>query len=404
MQNNSIQLNLNEKNIKHKKQRVSLIIFPIVLLIFMSVINKFQFGVSLTGVIIPIVMYVCFFIVEKKNITLSISHLICLMFWFFSTISTLISEIVTPQRDNITFLIFTLFFILCTSVNYNKRELKVILHGYVFVAIFCSADIIFNFLNGFKYSWNRYSIYVFNTHRDPNYVSAFILFGLTIILLELIISKKMKITKKFNSLIMAMCIILGSLATGSRTSFMFTMIVLIISSIYYFYKRKVSIISIVTVILGLILITSILKNIVPVTILERLLNFENYSDDIRMTLWKSSFKVFEMNPLIGAGLGGLNKYLFSIGLFDSHNVYLDILCGQGLIGIILLILMIIQFIRVKKKDRFIMGMVIFSLFAPLSTINGFNTATFWLPMTLCQIMSNYSRKNEGGIYDAIKNM
>ena len=96
-----------------------------------------------------------------------------------------------------------------------------------------------------------------------------------------------------------------------------------------------------------------------------------------------------------------NSYLSRIGMHDTHNLFIDILVGQGLVGILLLCLTLVNFIRVKKRDRQLMIIIVISSFAPLFFINGFNTASFWAPMILCQILSNYSHKHQTGLLNLL---
>lgn len=403
MINKSIEYNYIPRDFRDfYSERSSILVYILMTFIFLSVLNRFQFGISLNGVIVPIILFVVVIFFTKRSFKLSRGHALIVLFWIFATLSTFKSRLVSPQRDTITFLVFCIFFILSTGINYTKNEVKLILKTYILTCVICSINIIWNFINDFSYSWGRYSIYIFGTHRDPNYVSAFILASLSIVYYKIIVTKGMKFSRKIIFISLIAIITISTLVTGSRTAFMFTIIILVMNFIYNLINRKNSIINLPILLVFAFLLFNISKNIVPQEILMRLTNFESYTEDIRMTLWKQGFEVFERFPILGAGLGGLNVYLFNIGFFDSHNLYLDILCGQGLIGIILIAMLFKEFLRVQKKDKFLIFVLIISFFMPLSSINGFNTTTFWTPIILCQIFSNYSRANKDGLINVIR--
>ncbi len=83
------------------------------------------------------------------------------------------------------------------------------------------------------------------------------------------------------------------------------------------------------------------------TILLVALNFERFSidnlaDDGRVELWGFAWKIFEAHPLTGSGLYTFNEAFHALGLTTvlnpsriahPHNIYLQLLCETGLIGL-----------------------------------------------------------------------
>lgn len=385
-----------------RKVRVPISTYALFLFFLLSMFNTHQFGVSLSGVIIPILLYVFFSLIDRKRFSFTISHLIILLFWLLAVISTLLSDIVTPQRDIFTFLIFVLFFIASTSKRYTEKEIKLLIGIYIFIATLASINIIWNFINDFAYGWKRYSLYFGGVYRDPNYVSSFILPAITILFYR-ILKGFISIKRKLLVYTIFAVLVLGILCTGSRAAFFVLGVVILVTYLYYLrtIKNIKMVVKTLVILILAIIAWQIIKEILPEFLLTRLTNFGAYTETSRLKLWSTGMNLFYTSPLFGQGLGSLREYLFQVGLYDSHNLYLDILIGQGIIGITLLVLMFIRFVIVNKVDKPFLILLLISSFAPLIFINGFNTASFWAPMIFCEILSNYSRYTRGGLRNTL---
>ncbi|WP_433959450.1 O-antigen ligase family protein [Cytobacillus horneckiae] len=386
----------NQKIKKDKNLKVALTTYALVLFFCLTIVNGFQFGVGFSGVFPAILLFILFLIIEKKELHFTKKHFYILLFWVLAAISTLFSKEVIPERNIITFLFFVLFFIICTGINYSRRDITFILNSYIFIASVSSINIIWNFILENAYGWQRYSLEVFGIYRDPNYVSAFIIPAIGIVIYFILFqnnySKYTKLFYYFSLLIMS----LGMLSTGSRAAFILSVMVLmynLISFLMNILKSK-NIYRILIILFSLFVCGVLLKNHLPESIVIRLTSFSEYSEDIRVGLWEQALELFEKYPLFGAGMEAANKYLVSLGKHNSHNVFLDILIGQGLVGISLFLLIIKEFIFVKKTHIYFMTLMVLGSFGPLLFINGFNTASFWSPMILCGVLSTYFKKGE----------
>lgn len=72
----------------------------------------------------------------------------------------------------------------------------------------------------------------------------------------------------------------------------------------------------------------------------------------RVDLWPHAIKLFNENPIIGIGFGGFGYTVPEGELTDAHNLYLRILCEQGIVGIsFLLIIFVRAFISGFKLFR-----------------------------------------------------
>lgn len=94
----------------------------------------------------------------------------------------------------------------------------------------------------------------------------------------------------------------------------------------------------------------------------------------RSTLWLNAINLFKQNPLFGIGLG----QFFIVNHIDVHNMYLQCLCEQGIIGLLLFILpltfSLFQSIKAVHlvKDKDTKDLICFSIALQLIYIfNGF---------------------------------
>jgi O-antigen ligase len=197
---------------------------------------------------------------------------------------------------------------------------------------------------------------------------------------------------------------LAILSTGSRGAFVVLILITMINLLRYFTKvRNVKMfLHMISIVLFIIIIGVLFSDFLPFNTVQRLTSFNTYKNDIRLVLWAKAMQLFFKSPLIGSGMESANIYLVQLMNFNTHNLYIDILVNQGIIGFIIFSISVLRFIHVRKSDRFFMFMMIVCFFAPIFFVNGFNTATFWTPLILCQLFSNYSRYSPEGLLDVIK--
>ncbi|ANX00211.1 hypothetical protein CSTERLE_00690 [Thermoclostridium stercorarium subsp. leptospartum DSM 9219] len=390
----------------HNVENNNFITYLLIIYIGLTIFNKFQFGVTLSGVILPIVIFLLIVFLKNAKIYIMKNHFYITLFWIFAVYSSLRSIIVKPSRNIFTFLIFVIFYIISTAIIYNQKDIKMLIKSYIFFSFIASINIIKNFIMDFEYVWKRYSLYVFGIYRDPNYVSAFILPAIAIIFYIIVFSRNISIKKRVLYMIFLAIMITGVLSTGSRAAFLVLIFTIILIFILYKIKNKNYKIAIRVLLLIAVVIVffKFTKKILPDFLINRFLDFKEYSQDSRLVFWSKGIKLISKYPLLGAGIGGLNNYLNSLGLNNSHNMFLDILIDQGIVGILLLGLIFKNYLFVKKDDRVIMLIMMFSSFSPYFLINGFNTASFWTPMIICGIFSNYSRLDKVGLKRIIENL
>ena len=87
--------------------------------------------------------------------------------------------------------------------------------------------------------------------------------------------------------------------------------------------------------------------ILPVSVVDRITMTKTETGEIegsaahRFTMWEIAFNLFYQNPVFGSGYG---SYGFNVPddeeLKDTHNYYIRILCEQGILGFVLLLLLL----------------------------------------------------------------
>ena len=148
--------------------------------------------------------------------------------------------------------------------------------------------------------------------------------------------------------------------------------------------------------MGLLFIVALIGNVIlsilPPQSIERLFDMS----DSRTDIWGEAIKVFYKYPIIGGGMNAASAVTLRAMNIDSHNVYLDILCGSGVVGAFLFIaFFVMNCMKCKKSDRATHFCLIVVFMLPMAFINGFNTATFYVPLVLLAILSDFSRRNDG---------
>lgn len=88
-----------------------------------------------------------------------------------------------------------------------------------------------------------------------------------------------------------------------------------------------------------------------------LLTFQDTSGDVRIALWQGTFRLIKNHPIFGAGLGGF-PYLYEqykeakhveISLYP-HNIFLNFWVETGILGLIALIWIVINYFREGFKN------------------------------------------------------
>ena len=373
------------KTTKIKARAISLL--GLYLLIITSIYNTSQFGASLSWIFIP-----CLLIVGGGILNISANasakSLWIFLLWFVYLISTVTSEYVNIERNIATFFIFCLVYVISTSQSYTKKEIHSIITLYIIVATTCALNIIYHWLIGDYYVayFYRSSFKFLGVYKDPNYSMAFIVPGAFMALIRsfkaITLKKRILYISSFGLCLWA------NVSTASRSALLSLAMSVLIMFIFFrtSIAKKVRIICVCM--LAVLLVFYVAITYLPTQSIERFFNLT--SDDTREELWRSAIKVFYKYPILGGGFGSANTVSWASAGNASHNVFLDILCDSGIVGaIIFSTFFITNCFKCKKNNRYILYGLIVAFMLPMFFINGFNTATFYLPLIILSILSQY---------------
>lgn len=384
--------------IKVGKYEIDLSYLGLVLFLICTLVNTSHFGASLSWMIIPcLLIFIGVFggnrYVEKKA---------CLIFIFyiFSMISTVFSHYVTLQRDIITFAFFCIIYVLAVSHKFTTNQIKKLNNIYICVAFLASLNIMYNWLTHHYYvEWFKRATFSFlGVYKDPNYAMAFIVPAMVLCLYKIMFCNNIR--SRCIYLTVEIVMMTDFITTGSRgplLTFLFAGVVFFLfkSSLSIGKKIKLVLFAIVIIALGWNVITRVL----PAQSIARLLNS---TSDSRTDLWESALLIFYENPILGGGIGSASEASIALSGNYSHNVYIDILANSGIIGAASFILFFaINCLHTVKHNAYFIYSIGVAFMLPLFFINGFNTATFYLPLIYMSILSRYCSKNENYVEDII---
>ena len=380
--------------IKVGKYEIDLTYLGVVLFLICTIVNTSQFGASLSWVIIPCILIVIGIFggnryVEKKACFIFV-------FYVFSLISTVISHYVTLQRDVITFAFFCGIYTLAVSHEYTAEQIEKLNNIYIVVALFASLNILYNWLTHHYYiEWFKRASFSFcGVYKDPNYAMAFIVPAMILCLYKIMFCTNLK--SRIVYLLVEIVMLTDFITTGSRgplLTFLLAIVVFFLfkSSLSASKKIKLVLFAMVIIALGWNVITKVL----PAQSIARLLNS---TSDSRTDLWKSALLVFQENPILGGGIAAASKASIALSGNYSHNVYIDILANSGIVGFASFVLFFsVNCLQTVKHNAYFIYSMGVAFMLPLFFINGFNTATYYLPLIYMSILSRYCSKYENHV-------
>ena len=383
---------------KEQKVKFDLFFIGMCLLILLSVFNTSQYGATLSWILVPIGLLIVGRLLTR-DFGVRISTLLILLFYAVFCISTAISPLVEIKRDVFTFGILCLAYMTATSYRYSTVQVKFLLNAYVVSAVVVSLFILLAWVTGDYYSdWHQRASFKFlGVYKDPNYVMAYVVPTIVITVFKIIKNQD----KKQRMINVAACVVLitAMLATGSRSAllaFVFALLVMLAFMNIDASKKVKLFISIGAV--G-VLTVIIVFAVIPSHVTDRLFSLDSGG---RFELWGAALTAFLDYPVLGGGMNAASMQASLAAGLGSHNVYLDILCGSGIVGSLLFIVFFVtSCCRCRKQNRgFLYGMVVASMM-PMFFINGFNTVTFYLPLILLTVLSIYCNMSHSDLSEIL---
>lgn len=121
------------------------------------------------------------------------------------------------------------------------------------------------------------------------------------------------------------------------------------------------------------------------------------SIDKRSSLIEKGIDIFSENPVIGAGLGSFMFY--DDDSFISHNDYILVLAEQGIIGLLIFIVLIFNYVKLSylnykyEKRNLDIFLVMSGLSIYLLFINAYDNFYLWTTMAMVSSINTNTRKN-----------
>ncbi len=284
-------------------------------------------------------------------------------------------------NENMLFFIF--FLTLANVKNFN--------HAKKIMYVFLISSAIMGFLGFLQYLignnlyvWDHlpaftrfFSLFNFRAHGTRSWAQTYaegLLVALPLSIFLLLHSKK----KFLYPIILFVSIFLGIFFSYVRMVWLSTAILM--GTIFLMYiKRLKNLVYIIVAVSVLVVISNIFMDMRR-SILKRATDF---SDPVRITMWKTSFEIFKDYPLLGVGLKNIKKvypdYYQKLNfskefykLSHLHNTFIHILVERGVIGLLaFLYLFSVYFYYGVKKAKHSVEEEKFFIYGCLFAISGF---------------------------------
>jgi len=203
----------------------------------------------------------------------------------------------------------------------------------------------------------------------------------TILILICLFSKEKKTMDYFYLLVGT----INLFAAASKGPMLFAIVVILIASLSnlkLFFKNYMDVI--LKVFLAFIALPILLFFSSKMLIVNRIINFSSdKSSSIRSEILSNAMSQFFSEPILGS------HFLVFKTKFYSHNLLLDVLLANGLVGMLLLLPVFIIFIGILFKNKFrsvFLLIVLFLFFCSNTSGSVYSSNEFWI--TLAIILTN----------------
>lgn len=302
----------------------------------------------------------------------------------------------------LSYLLFVLLYLGITAVHISKRELQYLFWCIVAGTFTISLLILVFRVDYFGGGGERFTIQIGGYEAvDPNYLGAYLAFGVSIAL-GLFLYSKNRIVLGIITGILGV----GTLLTGSRGA----MLALGISGLFILLqlmqnrkKKKFTVKMLLFIMISVAAVYFIVTHLPP-NIFTRFFTttYIDSSNSRRLMLWRDALGVIKRSWMIGHGCIEDNiiiaKYL---GMNEpTHNTYLGIWIQLGIIGIgSIFFLLVKEFIRAVKNKDFILAGMMLNVSLTSVLIGAAYTLTFWGMLILAVLINKYNDANRGNVYE-----
>lgn len=386
------------------------IIFPILSLLFITlpVYSTMETADPGAESVLALVIPTLLFGFAYLKMHLRPYHASALFMWLICSFVTITSPFSaeTNLMQIVKYLAFVIFFIVVSNYKFTNKDIIIVTKGYVLLAIIVASLIILSYLGGYQhvhsgaggsfYYMGRYSIGITGLYKNPNYLASFICVAALVVMYKVKMSP-MTFKKQLLYLGIFLLFFISCFFTGTRISLIVLFIIMIA-----LYGTEIFSLSIKGIVIPVLLIGTVvvlygkqLSNLFDLYLAGR----DMLSDEGREQAWPLALHFFYDNILVGCGIDSWHHLSHgNATLSNLHNVFLEFLLNQGIVGLILLMHMVLfGYSRAKKRDRFLLVMVFLVTALPLSFQNGVVAVNFWRFIIINRIALNYSIQSKEGI-------
>lgn len=210
--------------------------------------------------------------------------------------------------------------------------------------------------------------------EDPNYLCAYFLFGIVYVI-ECLLYKKNTLPKVFAYIIELLLYLYIILYTGSRGGLLSIATAAVI--IFLFNKQKKASIKKILLIVAVYSAILLVITFIPESVAMRfsLTAIAESNGTGRFEIWKHAIDVFEesnvLRQLIGYGTATIRNVFMVFGYPGkvAHNIFIEVLLENGLLGLIIYTFVILRYIitAFKIKDFFAVAIMVGIAVLSLST-------------------------------------
>lgn len=363
------------------------------LMIIMTIFNANEFVAGLAFVLYPsLLLLAVAFLFMRHTYNTNINKTAILLL-----LSACLSNLLTPLDlksttfGNLAFCILS--FVVVSSSKLNDRVFSLLFKFYIKFSFLVCLVLLFNYIfhigvQVYSEGNVRVSIVYAGIAKDVNYLSSFVVPCFVYYLYKGCFGTDKKDFVKAGLVFVAMFV------AGSRACFL-AMLAAAVLIFYRMMKDKEHNIN-KGLIIGSLLVGSLIVFyfISNSAIFARTTNFEGYTENSRLLIWECALEGFYRNPLIGSGVESGSYYSLLYTRWKTHNCFIDILTGQGIVGSIIMIALLIQLGKVSKTNRIYMISTLITFFFPLFFVNGYECATMWTPMMICRFLHEKCKREE----------
>lgn len=362
------------------------------LLMIASVIingNKYHAAIAfiLPQTIIAMLLCVMSILTNKSRPVSFKDYIPTLLLVLISSVSTISSDVVQWSFAATSLLVYFFTYLLLNSQKQSKFSIKRICRFFAVIALIISVGIIINIVLQRNIVNDRVSFSFFGVRKDENYLSAFLVFGYCYYLFSTIFGSRKKIYY-----FTAFAIFFAVFMTGSRGALVAMLLCTAIVILYTILRSGLTLKTMLFSVFIVIILGAGYIAVSKTTLFARMSNIDGYTDNIRLVIWRYALEGFTRRPVLGSGIQSGTYFAQLHVRWYTHSCFVDLITSAGILGAIVFVWQMLAYIRkagkVYKSNRVLMVCMIAVMFVPLMFINGFETATFWIPLAICKATSD----------------